>query len=228
MINSKLNKVLTTMLAMLVAVSLTACSSTSNHSDNPKTAKSLYEHGLEIISEMDEKAESKEFIDLYSIKGEDTDMIMSAGKANYATPTEVYKITVSDELIFKFGGKSDNADSLSDTMKKFLKAKANVSLISQINTMEKTTAFAAAAICATEKIFVSDELKENAIYLYTYENATPVAISFTKWDDNAVQAIGYFIFNEKFPTDTEQSIENFFTEIYPNNYITVDVLERSK
>ena len=62
-------------------------------------------------------------------------------------------------------------------------------------------------MCTAEKLFVSGELTENEIYLYVYENAAPVAVTFMMGEDGAVAARGMFILYEGFEADRLEEME---------------------
>ncbi|MDE7137081.1 MAG: hypothetical protein K2O29_01290, partial [Ruminococcus sp.] len=57
------------------------------------------------------------------------------------------------------------------------------------------------------------------IYLYTYDNTAPIAVTFIKGDDNSVSANGTFIMYDEFTCNSADEIKDFF------DYITVEVTE---
>ena len=57
------------------------------------------------------------------------------------------------------------------------------------------------------------------IYLYTYENARPVAVTFSVGENQAVSASGMFIMYDGFTCGSAAEIESFFSDI------SVDVSE---
>ena len=72
---------------------------------------------------------------------------------------------------------------------------------------------AAASICTAGKVFASDELEENAIYLYTYENAVPAAVSFSRGEDGTVSATGVLVLYDGFPAGDTPEVEQFLAEL---------------
>lgn len=51
------------------------------------------------------------------------------------------------------------------------------------------------------------------IYLYTYENAFPVAVTFTVGEDGSVSASGIFVLYEEFTCGSAEEIEAFFSDL---------------
>jgi hypothetical protein len=87
------------------------------------------------------------------------------------------------------------------------------SIINIANARGGSTALAAASICTAGKTFVSDEITADTIYLYTFENAVPVAVSFTVGEGNTISASGTFLIAEELNTGSPESIKEFFSEI---------------
>ena len=75
---------------------------------------------------------------------------------------------------------------------------------------------AAASVCTSGKTFVSDEISESVIYLYTFDDARPISVTFTCGEDNTVSASGMFMMNDEFPCDSVAEIEEFFGEVGVN------------
>ena len=93
---------------------------------------------------------------------------------------------MSDLLAEELGGFELNG--LSDALRENLLTRLFSALPTRINAQGGSTALAATSICTTGKTFVSTELTENMIYVYTYENAMSVAVTFIKGEDSAVSA----------------------------------------
>lgn len=197
-------------LILGLVLMLGACSNSSqkNHSD-----KSLYAHGLEVISLMEEMAENEGYIDLYSNEPSLKEILSVVKEGNFTQPKAVYKISVSNEIFSRLT-ELEHMDNLSAPLKKYIKSRASAVVVNQINEFGGALPLAAANICTAEKTFVSKELTEDTlIYLYTYENAVPAVVAFSAGEDNAVSAFGCFILYEDFHTETPQEIEKFFKEL---------------
>ncbi len=177
--------------------------------------KSLYKHGLELISLLEEMAESEAYLEMYINTSSDVyEIISTAAKGDFTEPKAVYQIAISDDMLLKLLGYAvTDMDGLSDTLKEYVKSRVHNSIVSIINSTGGTDMVAASSICTAGKTFVSDEQVGNVIYLYTYEDAVPVIITFKEGENGAVSASGNFIFCEDFMTDTKQKIEQFFAEL---------------
>ena len=202
-------KSMSLVLALSMVFLLAACSNNARESSDNKT---IYEHGIELISLMEEMAESETYFALYSGSPELQEIVSVVGSGDYAEPKAVYKIKIADDMLSGMA-EVESAGGLSDTLKEYVVSRAQAAVVSQINAAGGANMLAAASICTAGKTFVSDELTENAIYLYTYENAVPAIVTFTTGENGAVSASGSFIFYEDFKTDTAGDIEQFFAEI---------------
>jgi len=100
-----------------------------------------------------------------------------------------------------------DVQGLSDTLKDYVISKTQNSVANMINARGGTKILVAASSCMAGKCFVSNEITEDVMYIYTYDNAIPVIITFAVGEDGAVSASGSFIFYEDFKADTAQDIE---------------------
>ena len=78
---------------------------------------------------------------------------------------------------------------------------------------EKAEYLAASTILRINKTFVNNELQETVAYIYIYKSAIPVIVTFIPGEDNAVEAVGNYIFNEKIMNDDQGYIESYFGAI---------------
>lgn len=186
-----------------MTVLLGAC----GHAGSPAADKSLYAHGLEMVSAMQEMASSEQYLAYYSdgIATDTRDMIASAGAGDFSAPRSVYKVSVLNSLYFTI-----DTDGLSDALAKQLESQMVSSLPQMINARGGTHMLAASSLCTFQKVFVSSEQVEKIIYLYTFEQAAPVAITFIAGEDNAVYAKGVFILYDGEKMDTVQAVEELF------------------
>ena len=78
--------------AILLAILLLAgCSA------GEKQEKSAYDHGLELVTMLDEMSESEEYIQIYTGASSINEIVAGIGELDYSAPSNVYKITVSEE-----------------------------------------------------------------------------------------------------------------------------------
>ncbi|MBQ7956352.1 MAG: hypothetical protein IJ282_11520 [Lachnospiraceae bacterium] len=204
-----MKKLFIPVIILAMAFCLCAC----DNSGINKSEKTLYDHGLEVISLMVEVTRSEEYIEALTGSGAMMEVVQSIGTGDFATPKAVYSITVDDGDALKLL-ELDNLKGVSEELKSHLRSRVFGSLITQVNSLCGAEKLAASSICAMGKTFVDNGATENVIYIYTYENALPVAVTFTIGEDGAVSAGGNFIMYEEFTCDSAEEIEEFFSELY--------------
>ena len=97
-------------------------------------------------------------------------------------------------------------------MKENLLSRSFGSLITQINGYAGVNKLAASSVLTLGKSFVDNSLTEDVIYIYTFENASPVAVSFTVGENGAVSVGGNFIMYEEFTCGSVAEVQEFFSE----------------
>ena len=194
------------LLSAIMLLSLCACGETAS---TKREEKSLYEHGLDVITVMSEMTQLESYVETYTGNGEIKEIVKSIGEGNYTTPKSVYAITASAEQIAAYAG-VDSLSDASDALQKTMENKFIVALISQVNGMAGAMNLAAASVCTSGKTFVSDEISESVIYLYTFEDARPISVTFTCGEDHTVSASGMFMMYDEFTCDSAEEIEAFF------------------
>lgn len=201
-------------ISALLAVSV--LSSCGNNKSNTET-KSLYAQGLEVVQLMTEITQNEDYLNAAS-----TDDLKPAIKelanGDYSNPKTVYSIRVSDKELEKFAEMSD-FDNISDSLKPFISSKLCNALINKINSTGGVEDIVVSGICTAGKTFVNENADEKNIYLYTYDNAMPIAVTFIRGEDNSVSANGTFIMYDEFTCNSADEIKDFF------KYITVEVTE---
>lgn len=220
-----MKKAIKTAIATIVLVSVLGLSACGNSKSNPET-KSLYAQGLEVVQLMNEMIQSEEYINAIA-----TDSlkptIQELADGNYSKPKAVYSIYASDKEIAELI-EFKEFDNISDNLKSFVSSKLCNALISQINSIGGVDDIAVASICSAGKTFVNEKADGNIIYLYTYDNAVPIAVTFIKGDDNSVSANGVFLMYDNFPCNSADEIREFFNDSDIKeffNYITVEINE---
>lgn len=203
-------------LALAMALSFSACGSNKEHAET----KSLYAQGLEVVQLMAEMTNTEAYIDIHTGDSAIKDIIQSISNGDYSAPKAVYAISITDENLTAMA-ELGNLDNASEELKSVLMQRVLGSLIPQINGMSGVENLAVSSVCTVGKTFVDENATENAIYLYTYENATPVAVTFTVGEDQAVSASGVFVMYDGFTCGSADEIKSFFSDI------TVEVKEVS-
>lgn len=199
-------------VALIMIFSLSACGK-----KNDTETKSLYAQGLEIVQLMSEMTQIEEYVELYSGSNEIKTIIQNIGIGDFSSPKAVYAISIAEDDLAAMVG--SNPDNVSEELKNYIMQKSLASLMMQINGMSSVENLAASSVCTVGKTFVNENVTENVIYLYVYENAIPVAVTFTIGENQAVSASGIFIMYDGFTCGSADEIKSFF------NDITVDVSE---
>ena len=199
-----IKKILTAGLASLMLLS--SCGVTDSE------LPSLEVRGMQIISMLEEIAESEDYLSIYSFDKELLNIIDTFAAGDHSDPKTIYRLTLSEESVKSLCG-TDILTSLSPELQSFLESRVQASVINIANARGGSTALAATSICTAGKTFVSDEITADTIYLYTFENAVPVAVSFTVGEGHTVSASGTFLIAEELNTDSPESVREFFNEI---------------
>lgn len=192
--------------AVLASVLLTSCGVTESE------LPSLEVRGMQIVSMLEEIAESEEYLSIYSADPELLDIIDTFAEGDHSDPKTIYRLTLSEETVKSLCG-TDVLTSLSPKLQDFLEGRVQASIINIANARGGSTALAATSICTVGRTFASDEITADTIYLYTFENAVPVAVSFIVGEGNTVSASGTFLIAEELNTGSPESIKEFFSEI---------------
>ena len=206
----KANKWMSVLVTLVMTISLCACgeadASVGNTSD-----KSLYVQGLDVISLMAEAASAEEYVGAYTGNPEIMKIIQNVGAGDYTTPKAVYSLSVSDEVLLSMLG-LENLNGISAELKENLLSRSFSSLITQINGYAGVNSLAASSVLTLGTSFMDSRLTEDVIYIYTFENAFPVAVSFTVGENGAVSAGGNFIMYEEFTCGSVAEVQEFFSE----------------
>lgn len=171
----------------------------------PAEVKSPYEQGLELVSLLEEMANNEEYITSLAADTNIYSILRQAGQGDFLQPKAVYRITVSAAAVLNLA--EMDLSGMSASLQENLQSRANTAIFNQINALGGMETLAAAAVCTAQKVFVSRELEEEEIYLYTYEDAVPVAVSFVPGEDDAVSATGMFVLYAAGWENPEASIE---------------------
>lgn len=215
---------LAAVIAMILIFSLSACSK-----GNDAETGSLYAQGLEIVQLMSEMTQSEECVKvLYSGDSNIRTIIRNIGIGDFSSPKAVYAVSIADDelaaMTIAMAG-LDDLGNVSGQLRNCLMQRTLASLMTQINAMGGMEILAASSVCTVGKTFVDENVTENVIYLYVYENAIPVAVIFTIGEDQAVSASGIFIMYDGFTCSSADEIRSFFNNIDIAVDITVDVSE---
>lgn len=191
--------------ALVSAIGLSACGSDS------ETA-SLYSEGLEIVQIMSEMVQSESYITLYTGNSSVQSIIQSLANGDYSSPKAVYAISIPEKSLEEMAemAELDIPDNASEKFRGFVLQRMFGALMTRVNAMSGVENLAAASICTASKTFVDENVDGNVIYLYTYDNALPIAVTFMVGDNKSVSANGVFVMYDKLSLDSAEEIEALF------------------
>lgn len=195
-------------VAAIMVLSLSGCNGTESKPEQ----KSLYAQGLEVVGLMAEMTQTDEYVDLHTGDSEIKTIIHEISTGDYSEPKAVYSISMTEENLAAIA-ELDNLEETSEKLKDFLLQRVLGSLMTQLNGMSGVKNLAAASVCTVGKTFVNENADDSVIYLYTYEDAVPVAVTFTVGEDKAVSATGVYVMYEEFPCGYVDEIKGFFSDI---------------
>ena len=207
----KIRKILWAVLAY--GMLLASCGTTDFELPSPEV------RGMQIVAMLEEIAESDEYLSIYSADPELLSIIASFAEGDRSDPKTIYRLTLSEESVKSLCG-TDVLTSLSPRLQDFLEGRVQASIVNIANARGGSTVLAATSICTAGITFVSDEITDDTIYLYTFENAVPVAVAFTVGEGNTVTASGTFLAAEDLNTDSPETVREFFSEMD----LTVEVI----
>lgn len=208
-------KTATAIIALVSVLGLSACEKTKS---SPET-KSLYAQGLEVVQLMTELTQTEEYINI-AAPDDIKSIIQELADKNYSTPKAVYSVSASDKELAKMA-ELNGFDDISDNLKPFILSKLYGAMITRLNSMGGVEDLTVASLCTAGKTFVNENTTGNIIYLYTYDDAVPVAVTFITGDNNSVSANGTFVMYDEFICGSADEIKDSF------NYINVEVNEVS-
>ena len=175
--------------------------------------KSLYEHGLDVVALMDEMVNSEAYVQAQTGSEEILNITRTLAEGDYSSPKAVYRITIPDETIDALGQIELLADT-SETLRSYFRQKTLSVIPIQITSTEGVNFLAAASLCTAGKSFISDEIPGNVIYLYTYENTVPIAVTFGCNADTPgiISASGTFLSHKERSFETPEDVQFLFSE----------------
>ena len=194
-------------LTVIMILSVTACGTR-------KEQDSIYEQGLEVVALMDEMADSQSYVQMFTGNNQISEVIQSNTNGDYSEPVKVYEVVLQNDNSLGLLRNDETQESMSDKLKEIISKKVNASVITQLNAHGGSENLAASTICTAEISFVNNEVKEDVIYIYVYENTAPVAVMFSQEGNDIVSANGTFMFGEEFRNLTEESISELFEGLY--------------
>ena len=194
-------KILSAVLAVVLLLGLVGCAAPQKNA----TDRELYDIGKELIKIQLEMVKSDKYqtmIGASSIAGNSLRDTVIAG--NYDSPSAVYSIKLSDidALMDLF---TSDWKELSETLREQLRFKVSIiNVISQVNAKRGTDAMVLSSLNNSHKEFDGITVDQDKVFLYVFENGTPIAVRYGKSG-----ATAYFVFLDK--TDSIEDIQAEFS-----------------
>lgn len=199
------------MAILMLSILLAGC----GMQEEKTQVKTLREQGEELTFLLDEMVHNDSYIEAFTGSGEIKEVAGYASEGDRSESDAVYELAFAVEDITDVLGGTDLIDTtdMSDGLKENYVQKILSSLITQLNAREGTAKLAASAVCTVSESFINNEMQENAIYIYTYKNAQPIAVTFLKGNDGAVQGTACFLMNEELKGAGKEKLEEYFSEL---------------
>lgn len=174
--------------------------------DNASDRMSLYDRGLDMISSMNALAGDDNYRKMIGMPQEVESIINDILAMDYSEPKQVYKVTNLDDIMnltMYMSGVDENTfegETKDYVKRKFAGTICNVIMGKSSGAM----ALAASSCFARQDIFVDSTVTEGTLYIYVYENAYPVFVSFMPGEDGAVLSnCSYLILDSMIGADIE-------------------------
>ncbi|MBR6296992.1 MAG: hypothetical protein IKR40_11010 [Treponema sp.] len=185
-----------------------------------KKDKTLIDQGLKLTSLIKEKAGSKEYIAMFfGPQSQLTEFLPDLTSADYTTPSAVHCLsgdfTQISTLLMSEVQEADFS-SISEIMGKDISQRILSVIPNMWNSMSSgPSGIAMANVLSSSSVFVCKELKEDCMYIFSFGEAYPVAVSFLCGEDGAVLAKASLVLDEDFIS----SLEEMLSEISPETGI---------
>ena len=125
----------------------------------------------------------------------------------------MYRVVLDIGLLQESLGVADV--TMSEGLRSYFENGALASVITKINAGQGLNETIASSVCTVGRKFVCRDITEHCIYLYTFENGTPIAVVFGKGEDGAAAASGYFILDDSVTLYSAADVEELFEEYNP-------------
>ena len=202
-----MNKKITAVLLTVALALLCGCAAAGSD-------KTLRDHGLDVVAQMDEILRSDAYLDMYTGDGEIRDILRAAEEKKHSELLAVYSVSMPENAAQQWAFAETDFGELSESLQKRVLSQAYGSaLISQVNAGQGAVTLAAASVCTGGKTFVCPKAEGDALYIYVYADACPVAVAFAEGEDKAFSATGMLILNEEFDASSQESVASEFAEL---------------
>ena len=148
------------------------------------------EKGMEIVGVIEDIINSEEYLEVYGIRDEAVlELIEDTAEGDYSEAEHIYELKF-DDLV---NDMVDNYNKLPRSLKEMMKDRAYGAYISSLNSMVGSIPLVAASMTTASSVFATAQ-EENTIYIYTFEEGYPIAVTFVVNDEGICSASGTFLF----------------------------------
>ena len=199
-------------IIILIMVSGNKSDDGDNGADENQIAEmSLTDRGLELVSSMNSLAGNESYRKIIGGSEDIEEIIREISTMDYTSPKQVYKVTNLDDILkLSLSMSESELESFDEEDKEIIINKlaqgiGNIIMAKKSGVKE----LAASGAITRQELFVDKSVKEPIIYIYTYQEAYPVLISFIPGQDGAVSAnASYLIIAEMIGADMETVKDN--------------------
>ncbi|MBQ8514668.1 MAG: hypothetical protein IJ496_04660 [Ruminococcus sp.] len=190
---------------MLAASTLTLCGC-------QKEGNTVWECGYEITQIMEEMVQSEDYTAMMSTTDAITEAAGRIGAGDYSSPVRTFKVNLPENLLTPtYEAMGIDPDSFSEGLQKNVSKKTLATATVRMNQNAGTAMIAACSVYSASSSFSCDDLKEDTIYIYTYEKGYPIAVILTESDPDVVQATGCFLLDQNMTCESAEDVEAFIT-----------------
>ena len=154
------------------------------------------------------------------------DLVKMIGSQDHTTPASVSQIQTDFDALMQAVGSADQVLQLPENVLNHLKKGIITSLPTMLDTQQNNmTIIAASSLCKAGKTFVAEGLTESTMYLYVFDAAVPVFVTFVPGDDNSVSASASFVILDETasPADAEDVKALFQTAGIPAEFSEISL-----
>ena len=183
-------------LSLCFLLQFTACGEIVK---NEVSSKELYTIGTDLISVMNEMIQSEDYADI--IGANDVEALIETVDTNdYASPVAVYCVSLPDITeLFEITGNDDmnQWNNLSGNLQRQIENRVSFStIVNIINSQQGSQKITFSSLYTAFDKNENIKVDETTIYLYVFEEGTPIVITFS--EDGGVS--GQFVFLEDIDT----------------------------
>ena len=162
--------------------------------------KTFIIQGLSLISLMKDKAMNDDYSRLL---GRNDEFIAKLHELCAGDMSKIHDVIRLSGVFDMFSLSEERLLQFSPMLKRELEILLLKSFTANWSNKAEMDKIAAASFIASERTFVSSELKEDCIYIFGFEDASlyPVAVGFMRGEGNSVSAFSTFVLSKDFVTD---------------------------